>query len=1013
MNSRDIRRASLVALGVSAALAASSAWAQNAGESPKDAQGDSGEEMGVITVTGSRTITDNALSPTPLTTVDTAELAKTTPSDTADALNKLPSILGGRTPRTQGNGSTNNGGNTLSLRNFGATRTLVLMNGHRIAPSNQDGSVNIDVLPQMMVERVDIVTGGASAIYGSDAVAGVVNYLLDKEFTGLSVKADYGMSKYSDGDQYQLGAAWGTSLFSDRGHFQASARFRHQDKIPISERPYGEDGQAWLLTGNGSPTNPFTNTPYSRVFNSGPDAGNVVCGASCAWNNHTFDAAGNLVPLVHGTPTGSPPVESGGGGAYIKYGTFRSEIEMKDVFARFDVDVGENANWYVQGAWAQSENLSDWIQWVVSPSGGRPNSIFSNNPYITPATQTLLGSGIQCGTAGATGRLCLPAVPATSPPTGSTPPPPPAGAGNVPFIRVPSYTFNTVDGQAADGSPNRLYRTIGDQKQWNAETGITGSFGDWNWDVYYNHSNSELTVTNPNNTDNAKYLAAQDAVNDGGTIKCWVTTQPQFASLYPGCVPINVVTPGGVTAEAYEYLRTPTSWTLTQELDNVGVSIGGSLGFGLPAGDIIANVSGEARWATYVMESDFLPSDFVNCTGLRFCLANGAAPLRWVQNTNAEVDAKNHVYEFALEFNVPLLKDAPGFQDLALNLAGRRAKYSNFDAGDSWKIGLNWQIVDSVRLRATHSSDFRAPNMNDLYQPAGVTSTGFQDRLTGGSNQGMRLVSRGNPDLTPETAKTTTVGVVWTPAFIQRFSFAVDFWETKLTDAITNITYQNDAIQGLCLASAPTYDSNFCSLAIRPITDPTDPNYTNPAFNMPTEIRASPLNAALLKIKGYDFQLDYNWDMAGGQFSIRHLATYQPTNSTLNTPASPFYVWAVQPHLVQTTFLNWQNESWSVSLQNRWLSNVNLKTSDNDLNGNTQNFVDSSLDAYDVVDTTVSKKFEFGDSSVEAYLTVNNLLDERVPLYPSNSGLPGLFYPTLGFYDDMGRYFTLGFRTNF
>ncbi len=296
------------------------------------------------------------------------------------------------------------------------------MNGHRIAPNNQDGSVNIDVLPQMLVERVDIVTGGASAIYGSDAVAGVVNYLLDKEFTGLSVKADYGMSKYSDGDQYQLGAAWGTSLFSDRGHFEVAARFRHQDKIPISERPYGEDGQAWLLTGNGSPANPFTNTPYSRVFNSGPEAGNVMCGSSCAYNNTTFDAAGNLIPLVHGTPTGSPPVESGGGGAYIKYGTFRSELEMKDVFARFDMDLGESANWYVQGSWAQAENLSDWIQWVVSPSAGRPNSIFANNPFITPATQALLGSGIECGTAGAADRLCLPAVPATSPQTGSTPP---------------------------------------------------------------------------------------------------------------------------------------------------------------------------------------------------------------------------------------------------------------------------------------------------------------------------------------------------------------------------------------------------------------------------------------------------------------------------------------------------------------------------------------------------------------------------------------------------------------
>jgi len=219
MNSREIRRASLVALGVSAALAASSAWAQNAGESPKDTQGDSGEEMGVITVTGSRTITDNALSPTPLTTVDTAELAKTTPSDTADALNKLPSILGGRTPRTQGNGSTNNGGNTLSLRNFGATRTLVLMNGHRIAPSNQDGSVNIDVLPQMMVERVDIVTGGASAAYGSDAVAGVVNFIMKQNFQGVQGDVNYSWYSHSQNGQGNIVSALNAAGISVPGDF--------------------------------------------------------------------------------------------------------------------------------------------------------------------------------------------------------------------------------------------------------------------------------------------------------------------------------------------------------------------------------------------------------------------------------------------------------------------------------------------------------------------------------------------------------------------------------------------------------------------------------------------------------------------------------------------------------------------------------------------------------------------------------------------------------------------------
>jgi len=413
------------------------------------------------------------------------------------------------------------------------------------------------------------------------------------------------------------------------------------------------------------------------------------------------------------------------------------------------------------------------------------------------------------------------------------------------------------------------------------------------------------------------------------------------------------------------------------------------------------------------MESDFLPSDFVNCTGLRFCLANGAAPLRWVQNTNAPVDAKNHVYEGALELNIPLIKEVPGFQDLSTNLAGRWTKYSSFDAVESWKTGLNWQIVDAVRFRGTLSHDIRAPNLNDQFQPAGVTSTGFQDRLTGGSNQGERLVSRGNPELTPETAKTLTAGLVFTPSFIQRFSASVDFYETRLTNAITNVSYQSDAIQGVCLASAPTYNSPICDLAIRPITNPQDPNYKNPAVNMPTEIRSSPVNASVLKLKGYDVQIYYNWDMFGGSFSFRHLATYQPTNSTLNTPASTFYTWAIQPHLLQTTFLTYQNSGWNVSLQNRWLSSVSVKASDNTLNGNTQNFVDSNLPAYDVIDTTVSKEFEVSNGTVEGYLNVSNLTNARAPLFPSNSGLPGLFYPTLGFYDDMGRYFTLGARMKF
>jgi outer membrane receptor protein involved in Fe transport len=176
------------------------------------------------------------------------------------------------------------------------------------------------------------------------------------------------------------------------------------------------------------------------------------------------------------------------------------------------------------------------------------------------------------------------------------------------------------------------------------------------------------------------------------------------------------------------------------------------------------------------------------------------------------------------------------------------------------------------------------------------------------------------------------------------------------------------------------------------------------------------VNAALQKTKGYDMQLDYRMELAGGDLSLRHLVTYQPVNSTLPTPVAKFYSWAVQPHWMQTTFVSYRHSDWGVALQNRWLGSVSLKNSNNKLNGGpggAQNYEDSSLDANNVLDLTVSKTFEVSGGTTEAFLSVSNVLNERAPLAPSNSGLPGLFYPTLGFYDDMGRYFTAGVRMKF
>lgn len=970
-----------------------------------------------IRITGSRIITTNLKSPTPVTAVSAAELAKTTPSDIPDALNKLPQIMGGRTPRNQGNGSTNNGGNTLSLRNFGAIRTLVLLNGHRVPPSNQDGSVNVDTLPQMMLSRVEIVTGGASAIYGSDAVAGVVNFILDKKFTGLLVKGDAGISNYRDGEEGQIGVAWGTDLLGGRAHFETSARYRRQARIPMNARPYGKNGQTWLLTGNGLPTNPFTNTPYARVINAA-EFGTINCGTACPVNGYTFNSPGVPSPLVHGIPTGTTNLESGGDGGWVQYGTFRSGVDMKDWFGRFSYDVTDKINAYVQGGWAQARNRSNWINWVVSPSASRPNTLFANNPFLAPATQVQLGANIICGTPAAVGWRCLPPVPATSPQTGTTPPPPPT----TPYFSDPSSVWNKVGGEDVDKN-NLLYRTEGDQRNISVETGATGSLGRFDWDVYYSHGESRTKVVNPNNTDNAKYLASLDAViappgtvvngtNLSGSIVCWVTTQPQFASLYPGCVPTNITDPNGPSLSSFNYLRQKTWWVLTQKLDNIGGSIGGDVGFGLPAGHIKANISGEARWATYTMKSQFRPTDFVDCTGLRMCLANGGAPVRWVQNTNNPVDARNNVYEFAGELYVPLLSDLPFVQDLSADVAGRYTKYSTFKAVKTWKAGANWHVNSSVAFRATASLDIRAPNLNDLYQPAGVSSTGFRDLLTGGNNS-LRLITQGNPDLTYEKARTITAGAILTPKFIPGLSLTVDYYRTKIANAITGISYQSDAVQNICLASAPAYDSPFCSLAIRPITNPSDPNYKNPDLNFPIAVLNSFLNAAQLKIEGVDAEVNYGFNMQSlvpswsGHVGLRHLLSYQPVNTTINLPGS-FPTWAVQPKLRQTTFVSYDNKLWGLALQNTWLGRVKMATSSNALNGNRQNYVKPYLRAFNLLDATITAHV-FGGRG-DLFLTVSNVLNSRAPLFPSNSGIPGLFYPTTAFHDDMGRFYTAGFR---
>ena len=984
------------------------------------------KDVEAVTVTGSRLISDITLSPTPITAVTADQLQATTPTDIPDALNKLPVFIGGRTPRSQDNGSKNNGGNVLSLRNFGVSRTLVLLDGHRVPASNQDGTVDVDTLPQMLMTRVDVVTGGASAVYGSDAVAGVVNFILDKKFEGFKYNINAGISKYGDGAQEQWGFAYGTDVLGGKGHFEMSARYFNHDMIPDDHRPYGQQGNTWVLAGNGSAAAPYTNVPYGHTFQQSQN-GRIVCGTGCSQNNYTFRAAGVASPMVHGIPTTTGNLEQGGDGGYNPFGTYLQRTQTKEVFARGSYDITDDINGYVQAAWAESNNYANWAPVVVSSSANRANSFFANNPYLSASTAAALQ---------ATGTLFTPA-PVVDSRNGSAPPDF-AGRTTTPIFTAAGYQFNKIGGVDARAQ-GRIYNTIGVTRNMNVEGGLNGTIRsgflhNWAWDAYYNHAEDQTSVKNPNNTNNAKFLAAEDAViaptgtkvngvDISGTVTCWVTTQAAFAGLYPGCQPINAFDPNGPSVASFDYISQQTWWRLSQVLDNVGGSIHGGLGFGLPAGEVTAALSGEARWASYRMNSNANPTDFVNCTGLRLCQANGspqtsAAPSLWTQNVNAPVDVANNVYEFATEINVPLVKNVPMFQDVSMDIAGRYTNYSTSGEAYTWKIGGDWHINDTFRFRGTTSVDIRAPNLNDLFAPSNISSTGQTDILTGGNNS-TQLVQKGNPGLVPEVAHSYTAGLVITPDFVPGLTMSVDWYTTHMSGAITGISYQSAAVQNICLATAPTYSSPFCALAIRPIAV-GQPGYTTTA-NFPSQVLSSPLNAARQYMEGWDIEVDYSWDMADvwsaipGTVNFRHLVTYQPVNTTIQLPgAAP--QWAVAPKTRQTTFLAYQVGDWGINLQNQWLSGMKKASSDPNVASNNQNFAAPRISSYNVLDVTIDRKFDLWGGSSDLYFSVTNIGNTRAPLYPTNASNPGLFYPigsSLGsFYDDNGRYFTIGLRGN-
>ncbi len=742
--------------GVSALSLATSVSAQTADTKASDKSKD---DSTVIVVTGSRVIKSIANSPTPITSVATEQLLTVHPGTIADGLNDLPVFSGSRNQFSNaGSNATgvqggNGAANVLNLRNLGAYRTLVLYDGHRIPPTLFNSTVDVDLIPQELLQSVDVVTGGVSAVYGSDAVSGVVNFVPNRKFNGFSGHASYGISQRGDNVTTDIGAAAGTKLFGDKGHIEGSVEFRKDDGIlSRSERSWDN---LVAVTGAGTTAAPYTLN--SNVHLAAFTFGGLI--TSGALSGQQFASNGVLSTFNKGTATGSSCCQIGGDGAY-QNASMVSPSQGLQLYMRFDYDFSDTLHGFFVAADNAKTNTSysGWNQLTNV-------TLSATNAFLPTVYQTALATATQTS-------FKLSEI-----------------LSDAPRIENKSTT-------------NQQYFT----------GGLEGHLGDYSWDATYSHGRSKLETQAYNTINYQNLAAALDAVKDGnGNIVCRASiTNP---SVYAGCKPLNLFGPTAADPAALAYVTGTVGFNNYTTMDAVDASFRGSP-FSTWAGPVSMALSGEWRKLSYNATAWGQPTDMANCTSLGYTSANctqGTTTL-WANSFPSSKTISQTVSEEALEFDAPLLKDLPFAQSLDLNGAARYTHYSTSGNYTTWKIGIDWHLNDQWKVRATESADIRAPTLYDLYQPVAVVTSNYTDTLTG-HTLFVPSINQGNPNLTAELGKTTTAGVVWKPSFLPGASLSLDAYHITIKNAISTIQGFNASIQAICYSSNGT--SPYCSLIAR------------------------------------------------------------------------------------------------------------------------------------------------------------------------------------------------------
>lgn len=918
-----------------------------------------------IAVTGSRIRKADFVSNAPVATVGAEQFLLTATVNTESLLNTLPQVIPGldRTSNNPGNGTA-----TVDLRGLGTNRTLVLINGTRAVPSGSTGTVDINTIPTALIEDVEVLTGGASAVYGSDAVAGVVNFILKDDFEGVSINAGYESSEKGDAVIYNSDLTIGGNFADGKGNVVFNMAYTDREELFQGDRDFAN--VALFDSGSGLVPGGSSGVPGTGIFAGGfaefsPESFGIV-----------FNQDGSVRPFVTTGETNDyynyAPVN------YIQLPQERHQVTA---LGRFEIN--EHAEVYTRAMFTDSRVPQ---QLAPTPIFQTATFTLDGNPFIEDSSEQILSDAIGDGV--------------------------------------------DTDGDGIDDTATAFLRRrleeVGPRRveaaftSYQFLTGLRGAIGDSNWvyDAYYstgkvNGSTAQLGNVNRDRFNQALLLKTDEngqvLVDENGSPSCADASSNGSTST---CVPMNLFGQGNISQESADFLKTAVAATSLFEQKIWSASISGdSEGlFELPGGPVGIAFGIENQSFSF----EFIPSqDLAAGTIAGF-------------NSSPGVSGHYSVSDVFAELYLPILEGVQFAELLDLELAYRAADYSTVGDVSAYKIAGSWEPVEDVRFRVGYNTAVRAPNIQELFSPrregfpsaidpcsalgnpdaatasicqaTGVPSNAVGSPVLNLASNQVRAFSGGNPSLNEEEAETLTVGVVMTPT--EDFSLSLDYFDIQIDDAVSPFGGGASNILNTCYdatASTGGAGSAFCN-AISRAADGTIVGVETAAQNVATQT-----------LKGFDLISDYNFELAGGQFTISYLGTLTTESHFLPFKGGSmlecegkFGTRCLEPvpeYKHRMTF-KWSNDDLTAQVLWRHVGSVDDDDDSNDYDV-------ESIGSYNGFDASAS--YHINDN-YRINFGIDNLLDEKPPILGGNSQQSNTWPAT---YDVFGRTYTISINATF